>query len=382
MRKGGELWLWGIGVVGLLAGGWGLVDFLRFGHAHTNYGSYVPWGLWVAMYLFFVGISAGSFMVASLDHLFHTQLFKGAGRVSLWGAFVTLVAGLLTIWFDLGHMERIWRVYFYPNWFSVMTQMVWGYTVFGLVILGALWFSLRRPHSIEFKILMIVGLVLSVFLSGGVGALIGVQASRPYWHVGLFPAQFPVFSLASGVALLLVIIAIFGPSDDPRRGKQLWVLGVVTVVLQVVKLYFLWADFSQSLYGGIPMNVQAVNEVMFGRYWWAFWILQLGLGTVVPLVVLAQPKLVADGRYAGWMGMFVLLGFAVARANIVFPALTVPELEALRTAFVHSRLSFEYFPSLTEWLLEVGIASLAVLLFLAGVRWLPLVQHKEGPAHG
>jgi molybdopterin-containing oxidoreductase family membrane subunit len=77
-----------------------------------------------------------------------------------------------------------------------------------------------------------------------------------------------------------------------------------------------------------------------------------------------------------------LVGFAVARANIVFPALTVPELEELRTAFIHPRLSFAYFPSATEWLLQVWITSLAALAFLGGLRWLPIVGQKEGRAHG
>jgi molybdopterin-containing oxidoreductase family membrane subunit len=382
MRTRWIAWVGGVAVVGLLAGAWGLLDYLRYGHSHTHYGSYVPWGLWVAMYLFFVGISAGAFMFATLDFLFGMRLFKGTGRVALWGALVSLGAGLLSIWLDLGHLERIWRVYLHPNWFSVMAQMVWGYSLFGLVGAVALVLTKRAPRSIWMKPVMVIGLVLSVFLSGGVGALIGVQAARPYWHVGLFPAQFPVFSLASGAAFLLVAVGLFGDADDPRRPQQLHVLSLVTVVLQGVKLYFLWADFSQSLYGGIPMNVQAVREVMFGPYWWAFWLLQLVAGTAIPLMVLTQSRLARHPGWAGWMGVLVLIGFAVARANIIFPALTVPELEALRSAFAHPRLSFAYFPSLTEWLVQVWIVSLGTLVFLAGLRWVPFVRSKEESAHG
>jgi molybdopterin-containing oxidoreductase family membrane subunit len=66
------------------------------------------------------------------------------------------------------------------------------------------------------------------------------------------------------------------------------------------------------------------------------------------------------------MGALILLGFAVARANIVFPALTVPELEALTTSFTGPHLSFEYFPSLMEWAITLGITGLAILAFLIG----------------
>lgn len=366
-----------LGGLALLFGLWGFYDRFMNGHENTAYGSFVVWGLWVAMYLFFVGIASGAFMLATLDYLFEIPLFKGTGRVALWGAFITLGAGLASIGLDLGHMERIWKVYLQPNPFSVMAQIVWGYTIFGLITLASLWLAIRRAGTGGvtpplLKPLMIVGLFLAVFLSGGVGALLGVNAGRTYWHVGLLPAQFPVFSLASGVALMMVIVGLFGPADDERRPTQLWVLGLLTVVLALVKVYFLWADFSQSLYGGIPQNVQAVNEVMFGQYWWAFWILQIGFGTVVPILVLVQPKLAKHNGWAGWMGVLVLVGFAVARANIVFPALTVPELEALRTAFTGPHLSFEYFPSLVEWAVTLGIVGGSTILFLLGTDRLPL----------
>jgi molybdopterin-containing oxidoreductase family membrane subunit len=67
----------------LLIGVWGIYDRLAFGHANANYGSYVVWGLWVAMYLFFAGVAAGGFMVATLDLLFNVPLFKGTGKMVL-----------------------------------------------------------------------------------------------------------------------------------------------------------------------------------------------------------------------------------------------------------------------------------------------------------
>jgi len=77
------------------------------------------------------------------------------------------------------------------------------------------------------------------------------------------------------------------------------------------------------------------------------------------------------------MGVLVLVGFAAARANIVFPALTVPELEALITAFSGPHLTFDYFPTLMEWAVTSGSVGLAVLAFLIGADRLRLLQYKE-----
>lgn len=361
-----------LSMVALAIGLWGIYVRLTTGHMEANYGSYVVWGLWVAMYLFFAGVAAGGFMLATLDLLFNVELFRGTGKIALWGALVSLGAALLSIWLDLGHMERIWKVYLQGNLSSVMFQMVWGYTLFGLTIAVALYLAIRHPNSRRLKVTMAIGLVLSIFVSGAVGALLGVQAARPFWHVGLFPVQFPVFSLASGAAMLLALLGFFIPDDDPNRHQQLWVLGVLSVVLLLVKLYFMWADYSQTIYGGVPMNVEAVNDVLFGDYWWAFWILQILIGSLIPLVVLTQPRLVRNRMVAGWMGILLLVGYAVARGLIIFPALTVPELTLLTEAFSGPHLTFEYFPSAMEWAVTVGTIGLATLGMLLGSDYLPL----------
>ena len=365
-----------ISALALLIGLWGIFLRLTTGHREAAYGSYVVWGLWVAMYLFFAGTAAGAFMISTLDFLFNVNVFKGTGRLALWVGLISLAAALLSIWLDLGHMGRIWKVYLQGNPGSVMAQMVWGYTLFGLLLLAALIVSIRSPRSGMLRVLMIAGLPLSLFVSGAVGALLGVDASRLFWHVGLLPVQFPVFSLASGAAAMLAVIGLFGPRQDPKRSDQLLILSVATVILAVIKLYFLWADFSQSMYGNVPQNVQAVRAVLYGPYWWSFWILQILIGTLVPIVFLVQPRYARHNGWAGWMGILVLLGYAVARANIVFPALTVPEIEALATAFSGPHLTFDYFPSLMEWAVTFGITGLATLAFLIGNERLPLRKEE------
>ena len=218
--------------------------------------------------------------------------------------------------------------------------------------------------------------MLALFLSGGVGALLGVLGARPFGHVGLLPVQVPVFSLASGAAALLVILGLFAGRDYPLRAERLWTLALLTVGLQVIKLYFLWTDYSQSIYGGLPHNVEAVNALLYGPYWWAFWIVQLLAGSLIPIAILAIPRLARSGAWAGAAGLLVMAGFIVARANIVLPALAVPELQALAQAFVEPRLQFDYFPSPMEWSVSAGVIGLAGLAFLVGMDVLPLLTNR------
>jgi molybdopterin-containing oxidoreductase family membrane subunit len=355
-----------VGALAFLAGVWGIYTRLFVGERDVNYGSYVVWGLWVAMYLFFAGAATGSYMFATLDYLFNVKLFKGTGKAALWCALITMPAALATIGMDLGHMERIVKVYFSPNPFSLLAQMVWGYTIFILLILATMWAVYKKPESKLVKWIMSIGLFLAIFLSGGVGALLGVNASRAYWHVGLLPVQFPIFSMATGFALLMIVLGWFAPQDE-NRAEQLKVTGMVVMVLLLVKTYFVWSDFSQSIYAGVPQNVEAVQSVLFGPYSWQFWIVQILIGTIIPIIVMTQPKLASNGAWAGWMGLFVLIGFAIARTNIVFPALTIPELEGLATAFAGPHLSFNYSPSLLELSVVSGVVGGTIVALLLGL---------------
>ncbi|MCS6849333.1 MAG: NrfD/PsrC family molybdoenzyme membrane anchor subunit [Anaerolineae bacterium] len=368
--------LYALGVIAVLLGLYGFYSRLFIGERDVNYGSYVTWGLWVAMYLFFAGVATGAFMLATLDYLFNVKLFKGTGKYALWAALVTMPAALITIAFDLGHMERIWKVYLNPNFGAPMAQLVWGYTLFLIVVIVALVLAARKPDSLGMKIVMSVGLFLAIFLSGGVGALLGVNASRPGWHNGMLPAQFPLFSLTSGAALMMIVIGWFMPAGE-LRSQRLRALSIAMIVLILVKAYYLWTDFSLAVYSGVPDAVAGVNLILFGRYAWAFWGLQLFLGMIVPLVVLLVPGLSRSAFVVGLMGVFVLIGFAVARSNIIFPALAIPELKGLMEAFHGPHLNFDYSPSLMEWSVTIGVVGLSTLAFLIGTDRLPFLKRTE-----
>lgn len=369
--------LYVLAVIALVLGVYGFWSRLAFGERDVNYGSYVNWGLWVAMYLFFAGLAAGSFMLATLDYVFDIPLFHGTGRYALWASVVTLPAALALIGLDLGHMERIWKVYLQPNFSSLLAQLVWSYSTFFLVAIVSLILAVRGQRR-WLKPVMAVGLVLAIFVSGGVGALLGVNAGQVSLHNAMLPAQFPVLNLTSGVALLLVIVAFFGIVRDPeRRSGLLRVLGLALVVLLLAKSYFLWVDYSQVLYGQVPDAVAVAELVLFGRYAWAFWILQVGLGIVVPIAIALWPGSRRLPAAMGLAGVLVLVGLAVGRTAIIFPALAIPELDGLAEAFTGPHLGFDYTPSLMEWSVTIGVVGLSALAYLIGADRLPFLKNTS-----
>ncbi|MBM3134340.1 MAG: hypothetical protein FJZ89_03450 [Chloroflexi bacterium] len=223
-----------LGLVALAAGAFGMVDRIGMGLSHVAYGSPVPWALWVVFYIYFIGLSAGSFLVSSLIYVFGFKRFEAAGRLAIFTALVSLLTALIFIWVDLGRMERVFAVYLRPSFTSPLAWIVWLYTAYLFLLLSEAWFLMRRDFAQRSKggglkgtlyrllalgiqedsaaaragdmkvvrVLGAIGVPLAIAFHGGTGAVFAVTVARAYWYSGLFPIMFLVSALASGGALL------------------------------------------------------------------------------------------------------------------------------------------------------------------------------------
>ena len=80
----------------------------------------VTWGIWVSGYIFFLGLSAGSFLISTLIYVFGVKQLEEAGPAALVQALGCLLLGGVLIVLDAGHPERIYMVLLYFNPTSVM----------------------------------------------------------------------------------------------------------------------------------------------------------------------------------------------------------------------------------------------------------------------
>ena len=408
MSKTVSVMAWAIAIIGFAVGLIGLYQRLTLGHAAANYGSYVPWGLWVAAYIYFIGLSAGAFLLSALVYVFQIKLLEPIGKLALFTALVTLVAAMFSIWLDLGHPDRAWRLMFRTNFGSMMGWMAWLYSAYFLLLLVELWFAMRADLaacateagfkgqlcnfltfgqkdtaeaaiSRDMKILRVLGSIgvpLAIAFHGGVGALFGVVGARPYWNSAITPIAFIVGALASGGALITFVSALWGPDRGSESHRKLVVfLGQIVLGLLLFDLLLEWAEYSTQLYAAIPAHTESLELVLYGQYWWVFWIIHLLIGAVIPILMLVLIR--NNVAVVATATALIAVSFLSVRLNIVIPALAVEELEGLKHAFSGPGLNFDYFPSSMEWLFFVWTVSLAGLLFLIGYSLLPIVRTKE-----
>ncbi len=372
------------------------------GHAAHNTTQHVPWGLWVAFYIFFLGLSAGSYLLSSLIYVFGVKRLAPAGPVALLQALGCLVLGGFLIVADLGHPGRGYLVLTSFNPSSVMAWMGIGYIAYVAIVVAQLWLVLRpgmvarmqtsrlyrllilgqtrvdaattaRDHR-WLMILGIIGIPVAIMVNAGVGSIFAVAKARPGWFSGLFPIVFLISALASGGALLAGLTATFSRLPPARRTPLVTDLIRFSFGILCFDALLLSSELLVTLYGGIPSEAAAWRMVLGGPFWWVFWFFQLGLGFVVPGLLIALPRTRASNDALGLAGLFIVIGIMGTRLNLVIPAQIRPVFEALPDAYHHARNALGYAPSGVEWALALGTVAVGFWMFLIAKKTLPLEE--------
>jgi Ni/Fe-hydrogenase subunit HybB-like protein len=97
-----------------------------------------------------------------------------------------------------------------------------------------------------------------------------------------------------------------------------------------------------------------------------FFVLEIAIGAVVPIILFAQKSIRQSASGLLLAASCVIVGTVMNRFNVNFFAQAGPKAN--------------YFPSVTEILITIGLVALMVLLYRLAVTYLP-VFHEEGAKH-
>jgi len=394
------------GVIGIGAIVYRLAEGMKVTWLTSNF----PWGIWISYYIYFIGLSAGSFLFSTLIYVFGRKELEKAGRLALFSAFFALVAGLLFIWIDLGHPWRFIYVLTHWNYSSVLAWEILFYLGYIVVVIAELWYLMRAdlalmrdessagkrafygalalgwktPATQEARdasrqralrvvaILGAIGIPLAICVHGGTGAIFGVVKARPYWYSAIFPIIFITSALVSGAGLMTFLYALGGDKKGPEYLNIIRSLASWLILFLGIDFLLIGADFLVNWYGYVPDHMAVWEQIMFGPYWYVFWLVQMGVAMVVPFLIYLFRR--NSATWLGIGGLSAVLGIVAVRFNFVIPAFAVSPVPLLDKAFHDARFVFSYFPSLTEWVSSLGLISLVTFIFVLVYRVLPIVN--------
>jgi Ni/Fe-hydrogenase subunit HybB-like protein len=285
----------------------------------------LQWSILIVLYPYITGLVAGAFILASLERVFKVEAVKPTYRLALLTALAFLLVAPLPLQLHLGHPERSLEMYLTPHTSSAMAMFgfvyLWYLTV---VLLLEIWLEFRvdivrlsqtttgltklvyraltlgsqnispAARAVDDKVgyvVTVIGIPSAFLLHGYVGFIFGSVKANPWWSSPLMPVVFLFSAMVSGIAavMLLYMVAmkltkrsIDMPCVD-TIAKYLFYTFVIDFTLEMLDLVHRTYEADESF--------RSLDFMVHTRLLVSQIILQIVLGTLVPLALLAANQL-------------------------------------------------------------------------------------------
>ncbi len=354
----------------------------------------LQWSILIVLYPFITGLVAGAFILASLERVFNVAAVRPTYRLALLTALAFLLVAPLPLQLHLGHPERSFEMYLTPHGSSAMAMFgfVYLWYLMGVLVLE-IWLDYRREivltarESSGFRrllyrvlalgsdniseaslaidekagrLLTIIGIPSAFLLHGYVGFIFGSIKANPWWSTPLMPIVFLFSAIVSGIALVMLMYMLI----SAIKGREIDMPCVDTIAR-----YFFYAflvDFSLEMLDLIHRvyeadeSFQSLDFMVHTRLYVSQVVVQIGLGTLLPIGLLALTQIVALSESAR-KGFYVLSG-----------CLTLTGIFAMRwNVVIGGQLFSKSFLGYTSY--KMGFATREGLLAAAALLVLPFL---------
>ncbi|MFY9316104.1 MAG: NrfD/PsrC family molybdoenzyme membrane anchor subunit [Burkholderiales bacterium] len=279
----------------------------------------IEWSVAIVVYPYITGLVAGAFTVSSLYQVFGFQRLKPVAHLALLTSLCFMFFVPLPLLLHLGHPERAFNNLLTPHLTSAMAMFGFFATFYILLLLTETWFAFRpyivdqaqkasglrgtfyrlltlgsydvSEHALNYDRkwifwLAIAGIPGAHGLHGYVGFVFGSLKAREWWSSDLMPLVFLFSAIISGVALLIVLYVLscrlrrIAIDLDCLKGLAytVWAFIMVALVLEAL-------EFSNIIYKGRE-GVEMIVQYVTGPLLVPYFVLQFGIGAIVPFIVL------------------------------------------------------------------------------------------------
>jgi molybdopterin-containing oxidoreductase family membrane subunit len=380
-------WLLLAGLAGMIAVALGAVYHMEHsGHWVTGMNNQVVWGTPHVFAVFLIVAASGALNVASVSSVFGKTAYKPLSRLSGLLAIALLVGGLAILVLDLGRPDRLIVAMTKYNFKSIFAWNIFLYTGFMAIVAVYLWMMMERKMNTYSKPVGLAAFIWRLALTTGTGSIFGFLVARQAYDAALLAPMFVIMSFSFGLAIfLLVLMASYRWTGRPlgdaviRRLKNL--LGVFVASV----LYFVIVYHLTNLYAAENHAVERFLLLDGGVYTTTFWVGQIIVGSLVPLLLIYHPGLSrSHTNIALACGLVIIGGLAQMYVIIIggqaFPLEMFPGKEVIESGFFDGQVA-SYAPSIWEVLLGLGGIAIALLIVAVAVRVLRFLPDNLDDAH-
>jgi len=338
---------------------------------------YIYWSIQIVMYPFMTGLVAGAFVLSSLYHVFGIKQLKEMARFALVFSFALLFIAPMPLLFHLLQPFRGINVFMTPHFTSAIAAFGIVFSAYGAIVASELWFVYRKRfvdialalrnkqdrslwESIQYlvyctltlgsydvseealdkdhkaiKILAAIGIPVACFLHGYAGFIFGSVKANALWMTPLMPVIFIMSAIVSGIALcMLTYILIMEikkllasrkslsrsslyQSKEEIKGVEINVVRMTARYLLFFLVFAISLELLDLVFRGYTAvkSWDVLRSVIYGRDFTDIFILQYGIGNLIPLILLLLPRITI--KRALLSVSLILFGVFMMRYNVV-----------------------------------------------------------------
>ena len=357
---------------------------LNGGMVQTGMRNLDSWGLYITMFMFLVGLSAGGLIISSAPRVLGVEGFGGISKVAVWTSICCTVLAIGFVVVDLGQPLRLWELFAYSN---LGSPLMWDIVVLGtylILSIAYLWATLRfeggKGSAASLRVISAVALVCAILVHSVTAWIFGLQQGREMWNTALLAPWFVSSALVCGVALVLVVVialrrAGYLELDQSFVVKMAKLLGVFVCV----DLYFFGCDLlTEGFPGGHGAEIVAMLTT--GQLAPFFWVEVIGC--ILCAVVCFTPKLRTNPLIVV-ASLLAIVGIFCKRVQLLVGGFQIPNLDYVGPVSQYTVTGWEsgmvgayqgmvYWPTPLEFGVALGVLGLGALLLLVGLKYLPL----------
>ncbi len=331
-----------------------------------------PWGIWIVVDVMIgSALACGGFSVAMLVYIFNKGEYHPLVRPALLASlFGYTLAGVAVI-VNLGRWWNVWNMYWpgsvNPN--SVMFEVALCITLYIIVMwieFAPTFFekfgmdAAKRKLSKIMFIIIALGTLLPMMHQSSLGTLWVVLGSQvhPLWQTPMVPLLFLLTAIIMGYAVVLFESCV--ASSAYRRSIEMNLLTPMAKVMLGLVAAYLAVRLGDLVWrGALGLAFGLTLESMM------FWLEMACF--IVPFLIIGTEVQRRNPARLFTAGILLLLGGSLLRLNGFLVG-------------YNTGGGYQYFPSLTEVLVTVGMFAIEVLGYIIITRRFPVLPREEAHA--
>ncbi len=347
-----------------------------------------PWGLWIGVDVASgVALAAGGFTTAFVAHILGRHYYEPVIRPALLTAMLGYTFVVLGLLVDIGRSWAIWKPMFNWNFNSALFEVAMCVMFYlnvlylefipivterfkGRVNLPGVLSALNRAvdgllHLAD-KVLgkvmwvfVIAGVVLSCMHQSSLGSLMLIAPTKlhPLWYTPILPLLFLTSAISVGYPMVVFEATL--ATTSLKLDSEMKILTPLT-------------RFTIFLLG-IYLALKLGDMVIRGTYVYLLdgtaqtnsFLIEILFGVLVPWLMLLFPKVRQSRRWLFVACTMIVGGVLLNRLNVFVVGYRPPISEA------------NYFPSIGEILITVGLIAGLMLMYRFLITYLPVLNKPE-----